>query len=124
MPQLLVDSSVWIAYFYGPDIAAKNIIDSENELFVSVISLFEIRRKLLRMGVRRQTLEKVLSFVRYRGRVIDVNRVTADTAADVSVRHNLSTADALIYSTAVERKLELVTGDSDFTKLNNVRVLK
>ncbi|MBI4016907.1 MAG: PIN domain-containing protein [Candidatus Aenigmarchaeota archaeon] len=124
MSQVLIDSSVWIAYFYGPQIEAKNVIDSDNAIFLSVISLFEIRRKLLRRVVQRQQIEKVLSFIRSRGIVIDINRVIAEAAAEISFKHNLSTADALIYATAAERKLELITGDSDFAKLNNVRILK
>ena len=40
-----IDSSVWLAYFFeGEHIS---LLESEEILFVSVLSLFEIKKKLL-----------------------------------------------------------------------------
>ncbi len=47
----------------------------------------------------------------------------AEAAAELSFKHNLSTADSLIYATAQDRKLELITGDYDFAKFKDVHVL-
>ncbi|MBI4148478.1 type II toxin-antitoxin system VapC family toxin [Candidatus Woesearchaeota archaeon] len=124
MADFLVDSSAWIAYLYGPDKEAKSILDGDSVVVLSVISLFEVRRTLVRRGVRSMDVEKALSFMRRRGIVVDVNRVIAEAAADISFKHRLSTADALIYATAQEKQAELLTGDEDFAKLKNVRLLK
>lgn len=119
---ILVDSSVWIDYFYGPNQKIVEIIDSA-VLLVSVLSLFEVKRTLLRRGIQRDKVEKAVGFIRYRARVVDVSRSIADSAAEFSFKHDMSTADALIYASAQEKKAVLLTEDNDFKLLKDVRLI-
>ena len=44
----ILDSSAWLSYLFAENDEIKEVIDSNEMLYTSVISLFEIRRKLLR----------------------------------------------------------------------------
>ena len=121
---VLFDSSAWFAYVGDNSPVVRGIVDSGEEIFVSVISLFEIKRVLLKRGVQVQKIEKTLSFVRSRCRVFDVTRDIADFAAELSFKHGLSTADALIYASARSRNAELITGDDDFRGMKGVKIVE
>ena len=121
---ILLDSSIWLAYVYGPNEKVKQLVDSDEEILISVLSLFEIKRKLLLNGLPIQKIDKALSLMRGRSLVIDVNRVVSESAAQISFHHKLSTADAIIYATTLEKKSLLVTADNDFVHLPNVRIIK
>ena len=41
-------------------------------------------------------------------------------AADLSLRHGLAMADAIVYSTAKDQEVEAVTGDADLKDLPGV----
>ncbi len=121
---ILLDSSVWFALGGDAQKDLGRLVDSDTLLFTSVLSLFEIKRRLLKQGKQREKIEKFLSFIRSRSMILDVTKQIADRAAELSFSHKLSTADALIYATAQERNAELLTGDTDFQGLKGVRIIK
>ncbi|MFO0766052.1 MAG: PIN domain-containing protein [Nitrospiraceae bacterium] len=45
-------------------------------------------------------------------------------AADLSLRHGLAMADAIIYATAQDQGAEVITGDADLKDLPGVRYLR
>ncbi|MGH8596021.1 MAG: PIN domain-containing protein [Gammaproteobacteria bacterium] len=45
-------------------------------------------------------------------------------AADVSLRHGLAMADAIVYATAKDHEVDLVTGDADLKDLPGVVYVK
>jgi predicted nucleic acid-binding protein len=120
---LFVDSTVWAGDIYARLPGAQAIISSDIPLATSTISLLEIKRKLLQDGLCAK-VEPALSFIRRRAAIVDVNRHIAELAAEISFKHKLSMADAIIYASAIETKAEaLVTADTDFKGLKNVRLL-
>jgi predicted nucleic acid-binding protein len=117
----LLDSSVWIA------ILAKNqnteIINSNATIMTSSLTLFEIKRKLLRDKVTKADIEKALSFITGRSLIIDADEKIAELAAQISHDKNLPAMDALIYASARENKLKLITLDNDFRGLDNIEII-
>ncbi len=118
----LLDSSAWLSYFFATSTTIKGIIESENILYTSVISLFEIKRKLVRDGFD-QNFDDVLGFIKARSLIINLDEAISQHAADVSIEKKLHAMDALIYSTAKIMNAELVTADSDFRDLDDVKVI-
>ena len=121
---VLFDSSAWFAYSADNNKVVGKIVESEVEILISVMSLFEVKRILLKRGANQRILDKTMSFIRYRSRIIDVTKDIAENAADLSVKHELSTADAIIYATALSKNAELITGDSDLAELKGVKFIQ
>lgn len=118
----LMDSSAWLSYFFAASSAVKKVVDSETILYTSVISLFEIKRKLLRESYDKN-VEAVLYYIKNRSIIITLDEVISQQAADISIKYKLHVMDALIYATAKIINAELVTFDHDFKNLEHVIVL-
>ena len=113
----VVDSSGWLEYFTGSDRAslfAPAIEDTEN-LFVPVISIYEVFKKVLRVRGEDDALQ-VASMMQV-GRVIDLDSALALEAA----RHHLPLADSLIYASAMRHEATLWTQDEHFKDFPQVR---
>lgn len=118
----LFDSSVWIDFLlYGNH---KELVKKTEMPMLSVISLFEIEKKLLQKKLGGTPLAKSMSFIKKRSFIIPIDEATAEKAARVSLQFGLPAIDALIYSTAVENNAALVTMDNDFRGLPNVILLE
>lgn len=119
----LMDSSAWLSYFFATSEMTKRIIESEDILYTSVVSIFEIKRKLLREGIN-QDFEDVFGFIKSRSIIINLDDAISLKAADISINQKLHALDALIYSTAIVMNADLVTADSDFKDLDNVLLIE
>ncbi len=118
----LMDSSAWLSYFFATSTSIKEIVESENVLYTSVISLFEIKRKLLMDGITKN-LDNVMGFIKARSIIINLDEIISHHAADISINQKLHAVDALIYSTAKIINAELITADSDFKDLDDVMLI-
>jgi toxin FitB len=113
----VVDSSAWLEYFTDSDRAplfAAAIEDAEN-LFVPVISIYEVFKKVLRERGEDDALQ--VASIMQGGQVIDVDSALALEAA----RYPLPLADSLIYATAVRCEATLWTQDEHFENFTSVR---
>ena len=119
-----LDSSVWLGYFKEEDPGAVSIIEGENNILTSVISLYEISRKLAKHGVGANELQKRVEFIKEISNVVGISLEVAQKAAQDSLKHNLHAIDALIYRSALENGAVLVTMDNDFRKLPGVRIVR
>ncbi len=118
-----VDSSAWLSYFYGESSNARDILESRDVIYTSVLSLFEVRRKMLREKHPMKEINGVMNFIKDRSIIVDVTEAQAERASFVSIEKRLPTIDALIYTGALEVKATLITCDSDFHGLENVEVI-
>lgn len=117
----LIDSSVWIAYLTKGDYS--NIIDSENLLLMSVLSLFEIKKKLVKSKIASSDIAKSMDFIKKRSFVIPLTAEIAEKAVDVSIEHGMSAIDSLIYATSILNDSVVVTFDNDFRGLKGAVVV-
>ena len=104
-----------------PDVRVLRWLDEQPEetLFLSVLTLGEIRRGAARLpaGAKRRTLERWLERdlgERFAGRILPLEREAADTwgrvlAAAEAKGHPLPTLDSLLAATALAHELTLVT---------------
>ena len=113
----VVDSSGWLEYFTDSGRAplfSSAIEDAEN-LFVPVISIYEVFKKVLRERGEDDALQA--ASMMQGGQLIDLDCALALEAA----RHPLPLADSIIYATAMRHEAILWTQDEHFKDLPNVR---
>jgi len=117
----LIDSSVWLAYLFNG--VYPDIIESDEMLLLSVMSLFEIHRKLAKIKIDSNKISRSMEFIKKRSLVIEVSKEISEKAVDFSLEFKLSTIDSIIYATSILSDATLVTLDNDFRGLKSVVVL-
>ncbi len=121
---VLLDSSVWINYFFGADERTKEYIETGKfTLFCSAISIFEVKKKFLKSDHLGSDAYRALNLLKERCIVIDAGEEICEKSADDSVRHKLHFADSIIYRTALENNAQLVTMDLHFKGLDGVQII-
>ena len=118
--KVLLDSSGWIEFFTDGPLAYRYAayLTPRYHLITPTIVLYEVYKKIK----RERSEETALLFA---GRlnateVIQLTESIALLAADVSLRHGLAMADAIVYATARDQEAEVVTGDADLKDLPGV----
>jgi predicted nucleic acid-binding protein len=122
--KVLIDSSGWIEFFTGGPLAGSYAayLTPRHEVVTPTIVLYEVYKKIK----RERGEEAAVSFA---GRlnttqVIQLTDSIAYLAADLSLRHGLAMADAIIYATAQDQGAQIITGDADLKDLPGVDYLK
>lgn len=113
----IVDSSGWLEYAADSDRAdlfAPAIEDTRN-LIVSVISIYEVYKKVLRERGEKAALQATADM--RSARVIDMDISLALEAG----RYQLPLADSVIYATALRCDATLWTQDRDFESYPDVK---
>ena len=119
-----LDTSVWLSYYLAESETAKTAIESEHMLFTSVLSLFELRRKLLKMQYTTEQIDGFVDFVINRATIAGISPDTASMAAELSVKHVLGAMDALLLASARSSGHTFLTFDKDFKNLKDVEVIR
>ncbi len=118
----LLDSSAWLLYFVAQE-QIKRMIESDDIIFTSALSIFEIRRKLMKEEVAQEQVQRVIDFIKSRSVVVDITPIVSENAASFSIEHKLAAIDALIYASARGNNATLITADNDFRGLPGTVVL-
>lgn len=117
----LLDSSVWIDYLSNG--RHSDIIDSDEILLASALSLFEIKKKMMKLKIEPGKIDGSLEFIKKRSLILDVTSDIAEKATGFSLENELPMVDALIYTTSVLNNSILITLDNDFRGLKNVLIV-
>ena len=118
----IVDSSGWIEYLRGTelgDLYAQHMEDGD--VLVPAVVLYEVYKFVRRELGEGAATRAVARVQRYP--IVDLDEMLAVLAADLSLRHGLAMADAMIYATALALEAEIVTGDADLKDLPGVTFL-
>lgn len=121
---VILDSSVWIEILgSGPlsEVCLKEL-KSASEVLVPTLILFEVYRKISSATSEDQGLDAIALLTQ--NTVVDLNQEISLTAADLSLKHGLATADSLILAHAVYSESKLLTLDNDFAGIPGVKVLR
>lgn len=119
MPDL-VDSCGWLSYFLHEPVAPSYaaLIDSGPNVYVSVVTCYEVYRRLL-VVCDVVTARKHVAFLHTK-RIAPLTLVVTEQAAEFAHQHKLHMADALIYATAQSLGVDLWTHDTHFQGLPGV----
>ena len=125
----LLDTYAWIEYFIG----SKNgeIVEElikTGDVSTSVISISELSDKYYRNGLLSKW-NKRFQFILNKSKILSL---TLEIAKNSGLRKwnlrkknkTFGLADAIIYETAIQYNLKIVTGDMHFEKLENILFLK
>jgi len=119
----LLDSSIWLSYFYAEMSDVKKMIESDTILYTSSLTIFEVKRKLKR-DHKTKKIQEVMNFIKERGIIVDITEEIAENAADLSAKFDLHAMDALIYACALSVNAQLITGDPHFRDIEGVNLIK
>ena len=118
--KVVLDSSGWIEFFTGGPLAERYAayLTPRYQIITPTVVLYEVYKKIK----RERGEETALLFA---GRlnathVVQLTESIAYLAADVSLRHGLAMADAIVYATAKDQDAEVITGDADLRDLLGV----
>ncbi|WHZ13210.1 MAG: hypothetical protein OJF52_000042 [Nitrospira sp.] len=122
--KVLLDSSGWIEFFTGGPLAERYAayLTPRYKVITPTIVLYEVYKK-----IKRERGEETA--ILFAGRlhathVVHLTESIAYLAADVSLRHGLAMADAIVYATGKDQEAEVVTGDADLKDLPGVIYVK
>jgi predicted nucleic acid-binding protein len=119
----LVDTSAWIEWLTGSSLGAKVAAElpDRSEWLVPTIVQLELSKWLTR-ELGEDKADQVIAFT---GTcvVAGLDMTLALSAAELSARRKLATADAIVYATALAFGADLLTCDRHFAGLPRVRLL-
>ncbi len=121
---VLLDSSAWLGYLLNAHSRVTALVDSEACIkFTSALSLFEVKKKMLKVGIRNRRIEDALYFIKAKSSVVPADGDLCEQAAADCIGNGLHATDAIIYRTARNNSAKLVTRDYDFRGLDGVELL-
>jgi predicted nucleic acid-binding protein len=85
------------------------------------VTVIEVFKNVLRQ--RGEPAALIVTTLMKQGKVIALDSELAMDAAKLGVRHKLPLADSIIFATAQKHAVVLLTPDSDFLGLENVRCI-
>ncbi len=117
MKENLIDSTIVIA-FLKQELSgeAKRLLEG-SESRISMISFAEVARFFHLAGKGREWNEIKAALAEFE--VLPLSKETCELASKLAVNSGLALADSLIYATALENGLPLVTRDGDFGGLKH-----
>jgi predicted nucleic acid-binding protein len=117
---LLVDSSGWLEYFTDGPLALEysKYLKDPTKIVTPTIVLYEVYKKIKRERTEEDALLAV-SLIN-KTSIIPLSESIALLAADLSLKHSLPMADAIVYATAIEKNCKVVTGDMHFKGLDGI----
>lgn len=116
-----LDSSIWIAYIFGT--GSREIIESDVIIHTSVLSIFEVKRKLQRENLSQKKINLALNLIKKRAIIHSLDIDLAELASDLANEHKLHAADSIIYASSRKINAPLITMDSDFKGLLGVELV-
>ena len=121
---ILVDTCGWIEWLTDDTLADQYepCFEDVTQSIVPTSVQFELYKWVARMEGEQHALEAVA--LTEQAQVVPLSTSIALLAADLSMAHQLSFADAIIYATARFHQAELITSDSHFEGLQGVTLFK
>jgi predicted nucleic acid-binding protein len=120
---VVLDSSIWLEYLTD-DAKAESFapyLESSLSVLIPTIVLYEVRRVLLIK--QSKTSADIFYSEALKRTIVPFDEVLALKAAELSIFHRLSMADAIIYATAKHYRAQFVTSDSHFANVPDVTLL-
>lgn len=126
MSEYLIDTSMWIEYILGTERGAAicDIVE-HGEASISILTIAEFSCWLVMNGKKEHEAQK---FLEENARILQLSVAACKTVGTIKRsqrkrEQSFGTSDALIYLTAREHNLTLLTKDKDFAGLEGVKIL-
>lgn len=121
---ILVDSSGWLEFLTGGPLAGScaPALKDLRDVITPTVVLYEVYKFIKRERGEEEAL--VAAAQMGKTRLVPLTDPVALTAADLSLKHKLAMADAIVYATAVLEGAKVLTCDADLADLPGVTFLK
>ena len=121
---ILVDSFGWIEYLAEGQLAERyeEYLANLAEVVTPTIVLYEVYKRLRRERKEEEVLLVIAQIMKTK--VVPLSEEIALSAAEISLRHTLPMADAIVYATAMKETCPMVTSDPHFKGLEDVIYLE
>ncbi len=121
---ILVDSFGWIEYLAEGRLAERyeEYLTNLAEVITPTIVLYEVYKKLRRERKEEEALLVVAQIMKTK--IVPLSQEIALSAAEISLKHTLPVADAIVYATAMKETCPVVTSDPHFKGLKDVIYLE
>ena len=115
-----VDTSAWIEILVGSPLTSLLVdqLPKRDDCVVPTLVQLELAKWLNRQE-NTEAATRVLAFT-MRCRIVPLSTGIALRAAELCKEHRLSTADGIIYATAIDQDADLLTCDAHFQGLERV----
>ena len=119
---LVLDTFALFQLFSGGEKGEKvrRILRRDTNIFVSVLSLYEIGTAITKQ-INRKKAEEYLRAIRVHYKILDVNEKIAMKAIELKRKHNMPAIDCLIYATAILNNAKVVSGCRHFKGISSQR---
>jgi predicted nucleic acid-binding protein len=116
----LIDTCGWIEWFTD-DVLAEQFAPYFQQL-PNILVPTVLQYELYKWVCRERDLDAAQAIIELtkQGKIIVLDTDLALLAAELASQYQLSVADALIYATAQQEQVELITSDNHFSDLPNV----
>jgi predicted nucleic acid-binding protein len=116
----LIDSSGWIEFFTDSPLTPEysKYLKDLTRVITPTIVLYEVYKKIRKERTEEDALLSV-SLIN-KTSIIQLSDSIALLAADLSLKHSLPMADAIVYATALEKDCKVITSDTHFKGLERV----
>ncbi len=120
----LVDSSGWIEFFAAGPLADRYAayLKGPSQIITPTVVVYEVYKKIKRE--HGEAVALIAAGQLNATLVIPLTEPIARMAADLSLRHGLAMADAMVYATSRDQDAQLITSDADLKDLPAVVYLK
>jgi PIN domain nuclease of toxin-antitoxin system len=119
--EIMLDSSIWMAYLLEG--SYQEIVENKKTIFVSTLSIFEIKKKLLDRKVPIKEVNEKIGYIKERAISIPIDKRIAENAAELAEKNKIPAIDSLIYASSRLNNCNLITRDNEFRNLPNAQVL-
>lgn len=121
--RIVVDSSGWLEYLTDDDKQGlfAPYLEGTRTLFMPTVVLYEVRKSLM-LHQGKSAADSFYSEA-LKHILVAFDEILAVFSVELSIRHKLPMADAIIYATAQRYRAQLITSDSHFAGLDGVTVL-
>ena len=118
----LIDSSAWIEYLREGSHASalEKYLLHPQSLIVPTLVVFEVYRFLVKKVGMKEAIFAITQL--QKGTLLELNEEIALYAAELSLKHQLATADSIVYASALLSEAQLITLDNDFRGLPSCKV--
>ncbi len=119
----LLDSCIWIGYFTGDTPKTREIIESNNNKFTSVLTIFEISSKLSQKNIPKPIIKNIIETIENNSILLNINLKISKKASENSKKYGLFAIDSLLFTTSELEGLIFVTADKHFFKTPNTLLI-
>jgi predicted nucleic acid-binding protein len=125
MNTLLLDSFVWLEILSGSKRGrgALKIIGEAEELYTSVLNLYEVRYRTEEIAGEGKALE-VIKKIEENCKIMDIDKQISLEGGRLKLKNRrMGAVDCLLLATARIKKLRILSGDEHFRGLENVIII-